>query len=646
MRTLEPHLPALLLLLWSTWSGTFWGGTQAPAVLVGHLGLAAFAAVAGARVWDPLGLGRGGRVLLVGFLLAVGVSWLASPVPRAGRLVMSLLPAFLLVPAAVANCWSSAAARRTGLRSVAGVVVLVAAWALVEMATGGSERAALPLGHHNQLAVWLLAVLPLGALPWRDGGLGRWMACGAVVLGGSALLATRSLGAGLAVVILLALVAMGRMRLRWRLAFGLVAGLFVAFQAGRLMGILRGGDVSTWARLVYWRAGFEGILERPAFGWGPGSTAWTLGLHLRPEPGVNPSGEVVPDLHSLPVGLTYELGVVGMGMILLMLGGFVMRRWNEESVDRVLGWAAGLGCAAWALAASLSGLPAVGALLLASAVTLGAWMAAGRKEEGEASTGPAGLVTVALALSVSLLVLLPNMALGAYDEARRSETEAVALTQLERAIALDGSFPLYRARWAWLSGDAREALRAAEGAPGISALWLMAGVLGQKGGEPWSRRALVAACRTSPLEASAPFHLAVGEPREALSVQWAVRALLAEPRLLAAEGWRRRPGLLGDAVAQLVETEGVDAGWRLAVAETFAELGEPEGAVRGLAVALDRTAATSMTLHSFRRRPWPTHLAPIDLVSDALAQVDLVPAPEIPTTKGWLFDAEECGLGE
>jgi len=442
----------------------------------------------------------------------------------------------------------------------------------------------------------------------------------------------------------------GCLRFRWWIASLASAALVLVLQMGRLLTIFRGGDSSSWARLVYWQAGVRGFLERPFLGWGPGSTAWTVGLHLRPKPGVNPAGEVVPELHSLPLTLAYELGGLGVVLVLAVAVVFVVRRWREESCDRALVWAALLGIVAWGLGGTFSGLPAVGALPLVASLALGAALAGGQKSRPEAPRWP----VVLIAVLVTLAALPPYLALDAYDSARVAESEAEAVSFLQDAVAWDGAFPLYRGRLAWLvagSGSAsreaaEEALRAAELAPGVSLLWTMAGVLGQEAGLPWSRHALVAACRTSPLEASAPFHLAVGEPREELSVDWAVRALLAEPRLLAAVGWRRQPGLLAEAVARLLETEGVDAGWRLAVAETFARLGEPEGTARGLAMALDRDPATSLTLHSFRRRPWPVHLARIDLVTDALAQIDLVPAPEIPSTKGWLFTAPECALGE
>ena len=94
-------------------------------------------------------------------------------------------------------------------------------------------------------------------------------------------------------------------------------------QAPRLARSCAGADPSVRARLVYSAAGWRGFLARPLLGWGPGSTAWTLAAWLRPEPGVNPPGEVVAELHSLPLRLLYELGVTGTALALAVVVLFV-----------------------------------------------------------------------------------------------------------------------------------------------------------------------------------------------------------------------------------------------------------------------------------------------------------------------------------
>ena len=162
--------PALLLLLFAAWSGSFASGAGAAAAAGGHCALLLAALAAGGAWRDPLRLGSAGRLLPAALWITLAASAWASPTPRAGRVAVALLPAFLLLPAAVERWWRDAAARRRGLRAVSAVVGAVAGWSLLHLALSRAPRAAMPLGHHNLLAGWLVAVLPLAVLPWRDGG--------------------------------------------------------------------------------------------------------------------------------------------------------------------------------------------------------------------------------------------------------------------------------------------------------------------------------------------------------------------------------------------------------------------------------------------------------------------------------------------
>ena len=110
-----PLLPALLLACFAFWCGTFPGGAAFPAGPAGQ-GLVLAAALLGAAGWrDPLGLGRAGRWLVLALLAAVALSLWTSPVARAGRVGLCLLPAFLLLAPFVARCWSTARRREIGL---------------------------------------------------------------------------------------------------------------------------------------------------------------------------------------------------------------------------------------------------------------------------------------------------------------------------------------------------------------------------------------------------------------------------------------------------------------------------------------------------------------------------------------------------
>jgi len=646
-------LPAAFLLLLSGWAGTFAGGATGAGALAGHLavtGVALLGAILGAQdPADPLGLGRRRRLLPALLLALLAVSWLASPVPRAGRTALLLFPAFLFLPAAVARCWSTPAGRLWGLRGVSAVVTAVAGASLYGVWRYGDPGASFPLGHHNLLAAWLLILLPLALLPWRQGGVGRVLALAAGVTGVAALAATRSLGAAVAAA---AVATAWSRRGRWLL---LVVLLLLVPQLPRLVDVAAGADPSFAARLGYWEAGWRGFLERPGVGWGPGAAAWTISEHLRPVPGIHPPGQVVADLHSLPLHLGYELGAAGVAALVAVAFLFVRRRLAEPASDPALRRAALGGLAAGAVF-SVGGLPvAVAAIPAAAAVVTGAALAGGGvaqdRRRTPASRVAKGVVAAALGL-LALLALPPDLAQRAYDRAATAADPEVQLRHLRRAVDLDPAFPLYRARLAWLEGEQRgidrgladRAVAAARDAPGVAPLWLVAGILAQETGAPGGREALLAACRLDPLGAVAPYRLATAAPVERNSEEWAGRALLAEPLLLAAPAWRERDAVLDAGVARVEATAGVNEGWRERLRLLHTRGLDRTGPTRALVLEMDGEDQASTSLHAFRRRRWPVRLARVDLAAAAVAEVDLVPAVGQPTTRAGVFEASECGV--
>ncbi len=642
LASLTPHLPAALLLLYSGWAGTFYEGAGGAWASAGHLALLTFIAAFG-RAWpDPLRLGRGGRLLLLGLGFSLVASWYASPVPRAGRLGIVLLPAFLLVPSAVAGCWSSSAARRLGLRSTSLVVAGVAVWSLAAWWRFETPGTSLPLGHHNLLAAWLLVLLPLAVVPWREVGAGRALAALAGAAGMASLAATRSFGAAVVVALAAAVVAARSRRGRWGL---LVATLLLVSQVPRISGIAGGSDTSAAARWGYLAAGWRGLMERPALGWGPGAARWTLRERLRPIPGVHPPDEVVADVHSLPLQAGYELGwsglLLGCGVMLV----FLRRRGRAE--DPRLRNAAFLGLAALAII-SCAGRPlAASAVPLAAMIGIGAVLAAEGPPRQRGGRG----VTVATAALIAALVLPLDLAHLAYDRAVDAGERDEQARHLRRAVELDPAFPLYSARLAWLEGDsrpgdpeaARRALAAAAGARGVAPLWLVAGSLGQEAGELWSRDALLRACRLSPLGAIAPFRLTLGEGSDTERLGWASRALLAEPLLMAAVAWRDRGSVLSSAVEELRHLDGIDAAWLDWLAENLRSR-PGEGRVRRLALEMDGDPATSASLYAFRRRPWPVLLAQVEIYEAILERVDPGSAASLRRISAEVFRGELCGL--
>ena len=170
------YLPALLLLLFSGWCGTFDGAARGAWTVAGHLALLAVVVAAGPAWRDPLRLGRAGNLLLLLFALATALAFYQSPVPRAGRVALVLLPAFVLIPAFVEQCWSDPDRRRHGLLALTATVGLIAAWSLAGWWWLDTPGASLPLGHHNLLAAWLVTLLPLALLPLT--GVGRVVGLG------------------------------------------------------------------------------------------------------------------------------------------------------------------------------------------------------------------------------------------------------------------------------------------------------------------------------------------------------------------------------------------------------------------------------------------------------------------------------------
>src|SRR5579862_8385272 len=373
-------VPALLAALYAGWCGNLLGGvtaagsTTALAALL--LTLAAFAGP-----WrDPLRLGRAWRLALLGLWLVVAASAWLSPVPRAGLAAVVLLPAWLSLPGALARCWQSEAARRLGARGIAAAVALLAGWALIAELRGGETATAAaaamaagrreavpglggtlaPLGHHTLLATWLATLLPIALLPLREKSGWRWLGAGAGALGVAGMLVGRSLAGGAAVAgeaVLAAVWLAGRGggvagpsadgsgrdlpgsdaagarwlgRRRLAAALALLGLALAASQVPRLARIATQRDASALARTVYIQAGWQGWRERPWLGWGPGSAPWTAAWFLAPRPGLNPWGEAVGELHTLPVHLAYETGALGLLGLLATAGAFLGRRWAER----------------------------------------------------------------------------------------------------------------------------------------------------------------------------------------------------------------------------------------------------------------------------------------------------------------------------
>ncbi len=638
-------LPALLLALFACALGGFDGGARYSNAALAAALLLASTLVAAGEFRDPLRLGRFGWFWPALLVAAATASWATSEVPRAGWTALLLLPAFLLLPAAVARVWTGTEERRLGFAAWSAAVAGVGLWALIDAALRGVGRTAQPLGHHNLLAVFLATSLPVALVGAAERGAGRGLALAAGLAGGGALLATRSFStlAALAVVALFVSIRLGRLR---HLVAGLaLLGLGIALP--RAEAIARGTDRSARARLSYAEAAWAGALERPWLGWGPGSAPWTLSAFIAPRPGINPAGELVGEPHSTPLRIAYELGAAGLLASLLLAGLFVRARWRERrlALDLRLHLA---GCAgvAIALLASLGGSwLAVPALPVALALSAGAALAVRPTPIASRARWPlvlaAGYVLAAVALLAPAFLAqrAAESAVGASSVAERERF-------LREAVAGDPHFPLYRARRAW-SGEsqvaqrAKEAIDAALAAKGVGPLWLKAGVLALEAKQP--RLALPAferAVALDPLSGPAPFLLYVASNGK--RTDCAARAFLGEPKLAAATYFRGREAERRSALAFVRQWKGIDLGWQLEF------LRQAQGAVpeqseeADLVQRIDATAALSASLHLFRRLPAPMELTRIRIDRTKAARIRVPAATTLESSERAAFPARKC----
>ncbi len=711
-------VPALLAALYAGWCGNLLGGvtaagsTTALAALL--LTLGAFAGP-----WrDPLRLGRAWRLAPLGLWLAAAASAWLSPVPRAGLAAVVLLPAYLSLPGALARCWETEAARRLGARGMAAAVALLAGWALVAELRGGESAATAaaataaaamatgrqgaapalggtlaPLGHHTLLATWLATLLPVALLPLREKSSWRWLGAGAGVLGVAGMLVGRSLAGGAAVACEALMAAVwlarrsrdaagpstdrfdrdgpggdaaggGQLRLRRRHAVALaLLGLALASsQLPRLARIAERRDASALARAVYFQAGWQGWLERPWLGWGPGSAPWTAAWFLAPRPGLNPWGEAVGELHTLPVHLAYETGALGLLCLLATAGAFLGRRWAERRTAADPGLLAA-GCLSFAGAGIAwlgTAAVAVSALPLALTAAAGAALAGGAAATPAARAGPRpapawlnGPACV-YALAAAAALLAPQLARWHYDRAvaaGQSGRSPAALSELAAAVRLDPAFPLYRLRLALLrdggageSGAAALAWRAARDGQGIGLAWLAAGILGRAEGEVWAPAALEQACALDPLSPFPAFYLMASAPDAATAPRLGARALLAEPRLMAATFWEGREPLFRRVMEEVRRWPGVDAGWKLALLAAAPTPSSRLGALARQELIIDGGGFTQATsLHLFRRLPWLARWPLLRLRTSVVDRLRLPPATALRSTDGAPFQGRRCG---
>jgi tetratricopeptide (TPR) repeat protein len=631
-------LPVTLVALLTFWAGTFAGAATPAGALFHQTALLAASLLAATALPprgprgglaalppDPLRLGGRGRWLPVALVAAVGVATWASPVSRAGRVGLVLLPAYLLLPAAAARCWTRAAGRRLAASAFSLLLLAVAARAITGrlgwLGLPASPRAALPLGHHTLLAAWVVLVLPLAVAPLGRRGAERGLAAVAA-LAGVAGLATLSLSGSLLGALgvgaeLAALAVLAPRLRRWAPLAALPLVPFVP----RLLRLAFSFDPSALARLTYLEAGWRGSWARPWTGWGPGSAPWTIARWMRPLAGRNPPSEVIGDLHSLPAHLLYELGWPALLLAVALLAAFGRRRRRELDASPASseGSAALVGLLGFAVVCLGAAPLTVPALPFTAAVVAGMALAAGRREDGEQPASGRWMGVGAVAI-VGLLYVLPAALLLApidrahlrYQRATAAASADEALAELDRAVELDPAFPLYRARAAWLRAregseaavteSARAALEAARDADFLAPLWLGAGEVAVRAGQPEAAEAYRTAQRLDPLSPLAAFQAMAAHPAAPDASSLGARAVAGDRRLAFAVWWSEHPQMAARVAAEvgvplLTEVPATSQRFRLGL-------------------TLDRVPALSFSLYAFRRSPWLWTLAPVEIALD------------------------------
>jgi hypothetical protein len=602
------------------WGATAWGSTCCLLLCVGFAILGArqrFLPAPGKLLWAAVGLGA---------WLATGALVLASPVPRAGLFGWLLGPIVFLAFKGLASLVERAP--ESAEFALALSVVVVSGSALVLWGMGWGPRPALPLGHHNLLAFWLVLTLPLAAAGLAFSGQRRGWGGFALGIGGWALASTRSLAGAVGFAAAVAWAWPRLSRALQRLLLG-AALLLLATFGGRLRDLLMGEDPSFQARIGYLEAALSGAKERVLWGWGLGSTPWLLAEWMTPRPGWNPPAEGVGEAHSLAAQLLFELGLpLGGGVFLagLLLPWWLERRASglEESLRLRIRFAGAGLFGSWCALAASAAPTAVFALPAA-------WLGVAAVAWGLSRGARKPPLHPPLPAARHLFWLLPTLGLlpmefgqWAFDRARRAEEESSRQSALEWACRFDPAFPLYRAhraRWAQdLDKRVRDSWAAADLARGVGFLWLQAAseawAAGQRPQAEEAARRALALDRLNPLAAWVLFRVSGGQ-----ELDCAARAVALDPRLAAAAAWQEfPPSLRAQMWDKLKSWPGlppdyaVEVHRRLSQARANAEWVD-------LVATVDETPATSLSLHLFRRSPWPQPLLRVRLVASEVASL-------------------------
>ena len=454
-------------------SGTLRGPSIWWAAALQHGILAATALLLCVGVLKPgAGITRGeDRALVVTLGLLVGYLWWATSLAPMPRYTIAALLGISSTGGVAVAAWylgrRNSAWREHIVTVLSMLGGLVALWSLVSWLGSGLERPLAPMGHHNLLGAFLGLVVPLQWVGARSiKGPVRWLLLGSMLLALLALVASQSLGS-IAGVGVAALVMIGVDESRRATIFGirqklvpaglalLVVGIACVLTppgreiASRALSILSGGgDSSMAARIDYAGAAIGAVGSiHPWTGFGLGLTPFAFPLDRLQYLSVCECGLAVTHLHSLPIHVLYETGIVGLGLVVLLWGGVTRGLWRRLTSAEGETWIA-LGLfGAWT-SYSVRCLTDVNSL--AAGITLSASLVVGaglsmpsRSEDGR--THPWTDRFLILLTSIPVLCALP--AIFQVDRAHRSAEHARAIYETPKPTqeALETAFALYEA---------------------------------------------------------------------------------------------------------------------------------------------------------------------------------------------------------
>ncbi len=495
-----------------------------------------------------------------------GPAWLGSAPLLAG------LAVFVLVFDWLHRDPEQASARRESARHV--LLTAFAAIAIVSLALwfqqvgplgGGAMlefRNLFPLGHPNYTAGIALLILPT-ALLLVQRRRGRWqMAAAAVLVLALLLLFTSGSRGGLIglAVIAVATWLMSPLPRRRKWQFALVGGaaaLVFAFAHPRTRAMFQAEapgitpNISNVQRQAMLVAGCRMGIDRPLFGWGPGTTPLAF---PRYRAGLDGGAENVLQLHSLPVQLWAELGGTGLAAFLVFAGLLVRGAPRDPAAAATLAGYVAFALTDWQLDVPIfAATTAVLAALLAPAATTPT------SPSGARGAGVFVLIGLILAALWARRDPTPGLNTQALALARSGEpAQATALFDESLRLNPDQEIAHFNLGWLRVVSDPARAerhfLAAIQLVPDKGGVYFGLGLARlNQGRTPGAVHAFAMECLNDPAFLTSPWwrEPAIATWRGQVAAEY--RRLLAASRaLLPADGWAAaQAGALGGFATQL-----------------------------------------------------------------------------------------------